>query len=223
MYNGLFDPIKHYVNYKNLSNGRARSLFDGIYDKHILCQDCDSNVIGKNEDYVSKVLYGGNIGKEKRPMYFNQVNQNGLKSTLISNIDYTKTKLFFLSLLWRAHISKHEFFEQVDLGKEHSEEIRRMLLNNDSKEETTYEASMIYAKPNDPRLIDTIIRPLKFANNNEVEFVFYINGLFFHFNISSTHNHKIFEVAKIKKDNTMRIFVLEHEVASEFVSRILIR
>jgi hypothetical protein len=47
-----------------------------------------------------------------------------------SSFDYTKLKLFFLSVLWRAGASSHEFFRRVNLGP-HREVLRKMLINAD--------------------------------------------------------------------------------------------
>lgn len=47
-----------------------------------------------------------------------------------SSFDYTKLKLFFLSVLWRAGASSYEFFKRVNLGP-HFEVLRNMLFNAD--------------------------------------------------------------------------------------------
>jgi hypothetical protein len=46
---------------------------------------------------------------------------------VVNRADYKPFKLFQLSLLWRAHLSKHQLFAAVDLGPRHAERIRTML------------------------------------------------------------------------------------------------
>ena len=55
------------------------------------------------------------------------VNQFGLESMLISNVDYTRFKLFLLSILWRGSITSNPLFVNVKLEKTKEEEIRLML------------------------------------------------------------------------------------------------
>ena len=51
--------------------------------------------------------------------------------------DYTKLKLFFLSVLWRAGASSQEFFKRVDLGP-HFDTLRNRLLNADPGQPDEY-------------------------------------------------------------------------------------
>ena len=50
---------------------------------------------------------------------------------------YTKLKLFFLSVLWRAGASSQEFFKRVDLGP-HFDTLRNRLLNADPGQPDEY-------------------------------------------------------------------------------------
>jgi hypothetical protein len=45
----------------------------------------------------------------------------------VNRADYALFRLFQLSLLWRAHLSKHQLFAAVDLGPRHAERVRTML------------------------------------------------------------------------------------------------
>ena len=47
-----------------------------------------------------------------------------------SNLDYIHFRLFALSVLWRASISTHRLFQEVDIGK-NEDIIWQMILNND--------------------------------------------------------------------------------------------
>ena len=47
-----------------------------------------------------------------------------------TSIDYNLTKLFFLSVLWRLAVSRHQFATLVDIGA-HEERLRRHILEED--------------------------------------------------------------------------------------------
>lgn len=49
---------------------------------------------------------------------------------LFGNIDYGKIKLFFISLLWRAHATKNSFFERVNLGP-HADRLKQLIEHKD--------------------------------------------------------------------------------------------
>jgi hypothetical protein len=85
---------------------RARS---GIYDSGILCAECDG-VFSPWENYAQELL-------NFELSHFQPVLSNGAPVAFTCEIfDYSKLKLFFISLLWRASISTHPFFQKVDIG-----------------------------------------------------------------------------------------------------------
>jgi hypothetical protein len=55
----------------------------------------------------------------------------------VTGFDYSKFKLFALSVLWRAGISKSDFFSSVRLGP-HEEKLRKMIANSDPGEPYQY-------------------------------------------------------------------------------------
>ena len=87
----------------------------GIYER-LLCADCEM-VLNRYEDYGAKVLNGGT--KVEGAQVDNDLRFRGL--------DYTKLKLFYLSLLWRMSVSTQPFFKEVSLGP-HEQVLRLMLL-----------------------------------------------------------------------------------------------
>ena len=96
-----------------------RKLQDGPKEL-LLCWDCEQQ-IGKYERYVRQLLYGkpeeGDTGLQKERF------DDGIR---LSGIDYTRFKLFQLSLIWRMHESSLDMFKVVGLG-DHAERIRKML------------------------------------------------------------------------------------------------
>jgi len=82
----------------------SKKVREGIYDKEIL--------IGKGEKFFDKF---DNYGFELLISKFSKFEEiRGDANTLIGwnikNYDYQMIKLFALSIIWRAHISKQSFF-----------------------------------------------------------------------------------------------------------------
>jgi hypothetical protein len=121
-------------------NEHMKKLPKGIYDKNILCAECD----GKLGIYDN---YGKNIFND----YFKNAKEmfdetNGNRVLIVNNIDedkYMKIKLFYLSILYRMSISSDLFFRNVKLGC-----YEDMLLNllKESNPCTPEDFSMIFAK-----------------------------------------------------------------------------
>ncbi|WP_414665133.1 hypothetical protein [Horticoccus sp. 23ND18S-11] len=84
--------------------------------EYLLCDVCEGS-FGKNEKYFSELFFGGvsaEYADDGRHIH-------------IKGIDYPKTKLMFMSILWRMSVSSLPFFDSVDLGP-HEEKFRTMLL-----------------------------------------------------------------------------------------------
>lgn len=81
----------------------------GIYDSTIVCEECE-RLFSPWDDYAQSIL----LKKYPDEAY---VFYKGQKLALkLETIDYAKLKLFFISLLWRASVSKQEFFARVNIG-----------------------------------------------------------------------------------------------------------
>ncbi|RZJ76122.1 MAG: hypothetical protein EOO45_03405 [Flavobacterium sp.] len=221
MYNGLFDA-KHKLNYVNYENpDRQQKLSTGIYDANVLCNQCDNEVLGKIESYVSIMIYGGNPGKNNIPVFKKYKSKDGrLIITGIANIDYTKMKLFLLSILWRAHISKHNFFEEIDLGP-HAEKIRKMIIENDPKDDDCYESALTILKQNPTRPYKSIIQPRRLKLKHNTIYVFYINGIMYHYNVSPIDKLSMFAKGRVCSNNTMQIPLLEGDLADGYFDQYL--
>ncbi|MES0490552.1 MAG: hypothetical protein ABUK01_11195 [Leptospirales bacterium] len=81
----------------------------GIYDENILCKDCDG-IFADWDNYAQTLLT--NNPKDAIPKIKDEV----IVGYEISQYKYDLLKLFFISLLWRASITNHDFFAKIDLG-----------------------------------------------------------------------------------------------------------
>lgn len=85
----------------------------GAYEESILCADCDNNILSKLERYANNTFYSQpyrtNTGNLEQI-----TNVHGINAIRCKNIDYSTFKLFLQSLIWRASISTHDFFNNLN-------------------------------------------------------------------------------------------------------------
>jgi hypothetical protein len=117
------------------------------YRERLLCYDCEQ-LLSPLENYVRRVFYG-DTGVETQDV------GNGI---ILRNIDYQKFKLFQLSFLWRASVSRQGFFSEVNLG--HKEEtIRKMLIAQIPGEPYQFGCIMAFLLWEENKPLDGIILP----------------------------------------------------------------
>jgi len=139
LYSSLFDD-KHRIHLVtiNKNNELKDKIFQsGEYEKDILCKKCDNIILGKLDRYANRVLF-----HDKPDVFEYRKNEKGMIYTYCEKLDYTKFKLFLLSIIWRASISKSATFKDVKLGP-YEYEIRRMILNNNPSEPDKFPCLMI--------------------------------------------------------------------------------
>jgi len=110
-----------YLNFKKL-----QVRYNSEYEGNILCQGCEGKILGKLDCYAAELINGN-----KTVFHLKQI--NGQKCLVLensSNYDYSKFKLFLLSLLWRTSISSRPFFKTIKLQPQVEEDLRLMILNN---------------------------------------------------------------------------------------------
>jgi hypothetical protein len=109
-------------------NPDGRTAQDGFKEK-LLCLSCEA-LFQKSEEYFARVVNQKKLFDLPRPT-------DGKKWVRVHGFDYSRAKLFLLSILWRTHASKHPRF-QMRLGDKHSNRLREMLLASDPGPSTEY-------------------------------------------------------------------------------------
>lgn len=126
-YTAIYDE-KHrvvVVNPKDISDqGYAQK---GVRSK-LLCRDCESLLNIRYEKPFKAYWYDGDV---LAPFHAGQ------DEKVLTGINYSSFKLFHLSVLFRASVSDHPNYREVDLGP-HEDVIRQMLLDQDPGEEWQY-------------------------------------------------------------------------------------
>jgi len=206
---GFFVKINKYT-FREYSKGKSlKEHSTGEYDSNLLCANCDNKIFGqKYEDYSSKVyqFLDGEIesfmGIEIEP----HTNEKGVKGKLIKNIDYTKFKLFLLSILWRASLSKRPFFQEVSLGDKHEQILREMFLDENPKELEDYPCFICNIGDDEPVLNQTMLPPRRIKENGNISYMFMICGLVYRFTVSKYNRKIISEAGVIHPNNDMVIW-----------------
>jgi len=201
------------VNINDLSEKR-KYMQTGYTEADLLCADCDNSILGTLERYASNHIYSepsANSGVTRKEY---PGNQEIIPYVRYEHLDYAKTKLLFLSILWRCHISKNKVFSDVDLGP-HAERIRKMILNNDPRNDDEYEVILIYIDTDGSRPSKSVIDPRRIKMDGNTFYIFHINEIMYHFNVSKHNKTDLFTKGAIRKDNIMDIAILKGKWARD--------
>jgi len=101
----------------NTAGVHSKRIPMGIYDPQIVCEDCEK-LFAPWDDYA-KWFFDKNV-----PKFVN--NKDRVVAYDYGIPDYQKLKLFFISLLWRAHASQQPFFRRIDLGPHEADVVTKI-------------------------------------------------------------------------------------------------
>lgn len=223
MYQGLFDD-KHFIAPVDMQNfKRKKSIPTGYYDKNILCEKCDNQIISNLETFAKKVLYGGNGSPTDHPIIEKRINQLNQKILHIENLDYAKFKLFLLSIIWRSSISKIPFFKVISLGK-HENTIRDMIYHNDPGKDTDFPVGLMILTKNKNQPTKLIAEPIQVrADNDNLAVIFLINESVIFCKIEGNESIEFYNEIAIKEKNSMDIYLIDERYNTDFMDAYLKR
>jgi hypothetical protein len=115
------------------------------YWERLLCDECEGR-LGRLETYFADVWF-------KKPLRPRRI--PGLEVE-IKGLDYSRLKLFFLSVFWRAGVSTLESFQDVSLGV-HAERLRTRLIASDAGPAETYPIAGLAIRDDDGGFRDTLM------------------------------------------------------------------
>lgn len=139
MYKSLYDKDhKFYALVINDPVIKQESFFQeyrsGIHEAGLLCKVCDNQRLNTFENYMRTFLLGGNnLPKGKKPTTTYLDND----IMRMNHIDYSKIKLFILSILWRMSISSRPEFHDFSI-RNHEEILRETILKEMPKDDGLY-------------------------------------------------------------------------------------
>ncbi|MDX5346877.1 MAG: hypothetical protein LPJ89_11290 [Hymenobacteraceae bacterium] len=220
MYKKLFSDEQKIAYVSDDFKSRSKLIHTGIYDSYILCHRCDNELISSWETYASKLLYNGNFKKEEQIHVENRVGHDGLEYVNVKNVNYKKFKLFLLSILWRAHVSKHPFFSEVNLGSS-EQKLKRMLLEEKPGRECDFEIILIYPKTSSDIPDYIIAKPRIIRKNGNTFYVFVISEVIYLFNISAFNRQPVFSSVSVKESNELNVVILQDMFANKFFDSVM--
>ena len=148
------------------------------FDKHILCFDCETVKLSQLDNYGNRILFGDQ--KTKDLFRSTVLEYRNAKVCVIENFDYLKLKLFLLSVLWRAHISKHVFFDNINLSSR-AEVIRQAIFSKDLKSCEDVKISIFGLMFDRNKLMKAIPKPRHIVTESIDVYSFMIYGIVYDF------------------------------------------
>ncbi|MFZ1321135.1 MAG: hypothetical protein WAT71_06220 [Ignavibacteria bacterium] len=220
LYKGMYDE-KHTMfefnpKYLLKENSKQKKVQSGIHEGSLLCFNCE-NLLSKYEHYANKVLFGGKRSDPEIPK-FNNIKVNDSEFTHVTNIDYTKFKLFILSLVWRTSISSKPLFQEIDLGK-YDEILRTMIVTNNPGNENDFPFLwMHFLKDNSFPQDALIIGQPSFEKFDDLTICkFLIRKFWIVCAIGVNINNIFFHEFTIKKSNELKLFSIPEGSATQFI------
>ena len=129
----------------------------------------------------------------------------------VKDYDYSKLKLFFISLLWRASISAHKFFQGVKANN-FENQLRKMIIENDPGDEDSF--SVILGRWDDAAIEEGIGRGIlspwkrRFSGINYYSFYFGF-GFVATIKVDSRSVPQQFRREILKPNNPLYIYILQ--------------
>ena len=201
MYSGMYDE-KGRISKLNLDNpGKEVFIQSGIWEKNILCFRCENDFLSGLEDYAKVILFGGNYKWGKLPDYL-RLNKN---LAVGNGIDYTKMKLFFLSILWRVHISNRKEFSNVNLEKKGGI-LKRMLKSGDPGKAEDFKVIPVFYRT-DSIPVKSMIPPKHIPIGEHEYVLIHINTLSIFFKISQNVDKDHFNSFGLFEDGSMKVMI----------------
>lgn len=204
MYQELYDEKHKIIKLSPKNPANFVKIPTGEYDSNILCEACDNGIIGKLEDYGSKVLYGSTLPIDQQPKFSAYCNEQGVEYTFVENIRYTDFKLFLLSILWRAGISNRKFFENISLGP-YEEELRLMILKKDAKDIEAFPCIILSMRNDVDWAKEVHVQPVCKKESLGNRYSFVISGTVYMFYAPSYYGPEELRGFYINKTNETRI------------------
>ena len=122
----------------------------------------------------------------------------------MSKIDYKMFKLFQLSIPWRASVSRHKMFKDVNLGP-HEKTIRQMIISDDPGAEEKYCCVMMGIKYGSEAMSTFIDQPEKRRLDGHIVYRFIFGSIAWIYFVTSHGIPKLVSEFILSKSGSARI------------------
>jgi len=191
----------------NKKGEHSKKIRKGIYDKEILIEKGEK-LFDKFDNYGFELL----ISKFSE---FEEIrsDNNTLIGWNVRNYDYQMIKLFALSIIWRAHVSKQSFFSRVNLGI-HADRIKSMLLSGNSGDGDQYSVNIARWKNN--KFGAMFMDPDRSRFDNVNYYRIYCGRYIFYVKIDSRRPSKALEKTQLINNQNLYVIARDLEESKEF-------
>lgn len=182
----------------------------GIYDKEIVCEDCE-RIFAPWDEYGNKFLFQ-ELHEDR------YIVSNGERIAYnFGSSDYENLKLFFLSVLWRASVSKQPLFNLVQLGP-YEEKLKHLILSKDpgSVEDFAVALSKFDAPPNETG----ILNPDRTEYDGVNHYRLYLGGYMAIIKVSNQPPSKCFKGLYIAPEQDVFFIVREFKESKEYAAMV---
>lgn len=199
-----------------LSNGidRESRPSSGSYEGGLLCNVCDNETIGKYETYISNVIKD-NLSEGEKINCKKVTNSHGLNFIELSNLNYVKTKLFLLSLLWRAGISTRNEYKEVELGP-YSDAIRKQIFENSPSNDDNMQVT-IYKFAAGSNYSSFIGQPRRHKFGHSTAYSIVITGYLIVYHLKENSISQKGYNNRLKENNSIAIIEVPKNMVQKFV------
>ena len=145
----------------------------GVYDQEILCEECEPK-FSTMDDYGIKVLL------KQRDEFFEPVIDSAGREVASQSkaVDQHLLLVFLIGTLWRASVSKSDFFKRIELGP-YEEEARQVVLNQALNVPKIFAAALTKWSTTDENqyIARSILDPIRETNRNPNRYRFYFGKI----------------------------------------------
>ncbi|MBI4825966.1 MAG: hypothetical protein HY807_06030 [Nitrospirae bacterium] len=177
----------------------------GIYDNTIVTEEGE-RIFSEWDDYAAEIL----LDKKSD---FEPMSHNGkIFAFQISEYDYTKLKLFVLSVLWRASVSSQPFFRRVNLGP-YEKLLRETLLSGNPQDTNWFAVSI--AKWSDHVIGHRMMDPFRTKFDGINYYVIYLEQYIVYCKVDQRVADKTFQAIQLKPNEPLIIVGRELSTSKE--------
>lgn len=178
----------------------------GVYDKTILCRDCEDRFQGV-DDYAQNLLL-------KKECDHVELKKNGkVVGYRVDDVDYARLKCFFISVLWRASVSDQDFYSKVRLGPYESE-VKRLIWDNECGRSDQY--SFVVSRFTDTKIGRTILDPHRERWHGVNYYRLYLYGYVVYIKVDKRDSPTIMKHFEIQNDGPLFVVGRDIHNSSEY-------
>lgn len=203
VYKPLYDSRHRFFRLSTEPQQKTTFVQKGLRER-LLCEGCEQH-LSAYERYASRILPFQVVTDSEK---------NRHRSDVVVRVDYGLMKLFQLSILWRASVSKLPDFSQVGLGPD-EETLRVMLLNGKPGAAQEYGCLITSVMMDDQKLADGLVDPpFRVTNGGFTHYVFVFGGFVWVFVGAGSSPPFPFEQYFLQEDGILTIHKSKFEEVS---------